>query len=86
MGGAEKRMGPPEPSSSQYGSRHSMFRTYGPRDIISLVIPRIGDNRVHTSFVAFSHVWHIFSWSDGVGLASSCNWYIFLLERLLYWG
>jgi hypothetical protein len=26
------------------GSRHSMSRTCGPRDMISLVIPRIGDN------------------------------------------
>jgi hypothetical protein len=39
-------MGPPGPSSSQYGSRYSMSRTYGPQDIISLVIPRIGDNIV----------------------------------------
>jgi hypothetical protein len=37
-------MGPPGPSSSQYGSRYSMSRTRGPRDIISLVIPRRGDN------------------------------------------
>jgi hypothetical protein len=37
-------MGPPGPGSSQYGSRYSMSRTYGPRDIISLVIPRLGDN------------------------------------------
>jgi hypothetical protein len=37
-------MGPPGPSSSQYGSRYSMSRTCGPRDIISLVIPRLGDN------------------------------------------
>jgi hypothetical protein len=27
------------------GSRHSMSRTCGPRDIIPLVIPRIGDNK-----------------------------------------
>jgi hypothetical protein len=40
----KKKMGPPGPSSSQYGSRYSMSRTCGPRDIISLVIPRIGDN------------------------------------------
>jgi hypothetical protein len=38
-------MGPPGPGSSQYGSRYSMSRTCGPRDIISLVIPRLGDNR-----------------------------------------
>jgi hypothetical protein len=40
----KKHMVPPGPSSSQYGSRYSMSMTYGPRDIISLVIPRIGDN------------------------------------------
>jgi hypothetical protein len=38
-------MGPLGPGSSQYGSRYSMSRTCGPRDIISLVIPRLGDNR-----------------------------------------
>jgi hypothetical protein len=38
-------MGPPGPISSQYGSQYSMSRTCGPRDIISLVIPRLGDNR-----------------------------------------
>jgi hypothetical protein len=27
------------------GSRYSMSRTCGPRDVISLVIPRVGDNR-----------------------------------------
>jgi hypothetical protein len=27
------------------GSWHSMSRTCGPRDVISLVIPRLGDNR-----------------------------------------
>jgi hypothetical protein len=27
------------------GSRYSMSRTCGPRDVISLVIPRLGDNR-----------------------------------------
>jgi hypothetical protein len=37
-------MGPPGPVSSQYGSRYSMSRTCGTRDIISLVIPRLGDN------------------------------------------
>jgi hypothetical protein len=39
-----ERMGPPGPCSSRFGSRYSMSRTYGPRDIISLVIPRLGDN------------------------------------------
>jgi len=37
-------MGPPGPGSIQYGSRYSMSRTCGPREIISLVIPRLGDN------------------------------------------
>jgi hypothetical protein len=39
-----ERMGPPGPCSSRSGSRYSMSRTCGPRDIISLVIPRLGDN------------------------------------------
>jgi hypothetical protein len=38
-------MGPPGPGSNQYGSQYSMSRTCGPRDITSLFIPRIGDNR-----------------------------------------
>jgi hypothetical protein len=29
-----------------FASRYSMSRTCGPRDMISLVIPRVGDNRV----------------------------------------
>jgi hypothetical protein len=41
-------MGPPGPGSSQDGSRYSMSSTCGPRDIISSVIPRIGDNKVVT--------------------------------------
>jgi hypothetical protein len=40
-----ERMGPPGPCSSRSGSRYSMSRTCGPRDIISLVIPRLGDNK-----------------------------------------
>jgi hypothetical protein len=40
-----ERMGPPRPRSSRSGSQYSMSRTYGPRDIISLVIPRLGDNK-----------------------------------------
>jgi hypothetical protein len=43
----KKKMGPPGPGSSQYASRYSMSRTFGPRDIISLVIPRLGDNMHH---------------------------------------
>jgi hypothetical protein len=41
----KKRMGPPGPCSSRSGYQHSMSRTCGPRDIISLVIPRLGNNR-----------------------------------------
>jgi hypothetical protein len=44
-------MGPPGPSSSQYGSRYSMSRTCGPRDIIFVVIPRLGDNNVIDAIV-----------------------------------
>jgi hypothetical protein len=40
-----RRMGPPGPGSSQYGSWYSMSGTCGPRDIMSLVIPRLGDNK-----------------------------------------
>jgi hypothetical protein len=36
-----------EEGSSQYGSRYSMYRTYGPRDITSLVILRLGDNKTY---------------------------------------
>jgi hypothetical protein len=35
----KKKMGPPGPSSSRYGSRYSMSRTCGPRNIISLSYP-----------------------------------------------
>ena len=41
----KKRMGPIGPCSSRSGSRYSMSKTCGPRDIISLVIPRLGDKR-----------------------------------------
>jgi hypothetical protein len=44
-----ERMGPPGPCSSRSGSRYSMSRTCGPRDIISLVIPRLGDNNISNS-------------------------------------
>jgi hypothetical protein len=40
-------MVPPGPCSSRFGSRYSMSRTYGPKDIISLVIPKLGDNMVN---------------------------------------
>jgi hypothetical protein len=49
----KKRMGPPGPCSSRSGSRYSMSRTCGPRDIISLVIPRLGDN-IQLSQVEYS--------------------------------
>jgi hypothetical protein len=38
----EENMGPPGPCSSRSGFRYSMSRTRGPRDIISLVIPKVG--------------------------------------------
>jgi hypothetical protein len=41
----KKRMGPPGPCSSRSSSQYSMSRTCGPRDIISLVIPRLCNNR-----------------------------------------
>jgi hypothetical protein len=40
-------MGPPGPCSSRSDSLYSMPRTCGPRDIISLVIPKLGDNSTH---------------------------------------
>jgi hypothetical protein len=45
----KKRMGPPGPCSSRSSSRYSMSRTCGSRDIISLVIPRLGDKRAKMS-------------------------------------
>jgi hypothetical protein len=39
-----ERMGPPGLGSSRSVSRYSMSRTCGPRDIIFLVIPKLGDN------------------------------------------
>jgi hypothetical protein len=39
-----EKMGPPGPCSSRSGSRYSISRTCGPRDIISLVIPKLEDN------------------------------------------
>jgi hypothetical protein len=42
-----EKMGPPGPCSSRSGSRYSMFRTCGLQDIISLVIPKLGDNTPH---------------------------------------
>ena len=40
----EEKIGPLGPCSSRSGSQYSMSRTCGPRDIISLVIPKVGDN------------------------------------------
>jgi hypothetical protein len=57
-------MGPPRPSSSQYGSRYSMSRTCGPRDIISLVIPRIGDNNAEPS--SFEEADKLQVWKDAM--------------------
>ena len=39
-----ENMGPLGPCSSRFESRYSMSRSCGPRDIISLVIPKLGDN------------------------------------------
>jgi hypothetical protein len=50
-------MDPPGPSSSQYGSRYSMSRTCGPRDIISLFIPRIGDNTTYIGYLPGESAW-----------------------------
>ena len=44
----EKKMSPPGLCSSQSYSWYSMSRTCGPRDIISLIIPRLGDNKAIT--------------------------------------
>jgi hypothetical protein len=38
----KEKMGPPGPCSSRSDSQYSMSRTCGPRDIISLVIPKMG--------------------------------------------
>jgi hypothetical protein len=42
-----EKMVPLGPCSSRSGSRYSMSRTCGPQDIISLVIPKMGDNMVN---------------------------------------
>ena len=41
---ALKKRGSSGAMLKSFGSRHSMSRTCGPRDMISLVIPRVGDN------------------------------------------
>jgi hypothetical protein len=40
----KRKDGPSRAMPSRSGSRYSMSRTCGPRDIISLVIPKVGDN------------------------------------------
>jgi hypothetical protein len=47
-----EKMGPPGACSSRSGSQFSMSRTRGPRDIISLVIPKVGDSRILKEFHA----------------------------------
>jgi hypothetical protein len=46
-----KKRWPPRVILKSYGYRHSMSRTCGPRDMISLVIPRIGDNSDNQSAI-----------------------------------
>jgi hypothetical protein len=47
-----EKMGPPGPCSSRSGSRYAMYNTCGPQDIISLVIPKLGDNRANNPNIA----------------------------------
>jgi hypothetical protein len=60
-------MGPPGPGLSQYGSRYSMSRTCGPRDIISLVIPRLGDN----TFIMKNDVWEVVLRPEGKSMVGT---------------
>jgi hypothetical protein len=56
-----EKMGPPGPCSSRSGSRYSMSRTCGPRDIISLVIPKLGDqNPISTPTTITIHLFSLF--------------------------
>jgi hypothetical protein len=50
-----ERMSPPRPCSSRSGSQYSMSKTYGSRDIISLVIPRLGDNTLDIVQMGFPY-------------------------------
>jgi len=52
-----ERMSPPGPCSSQFGSWYFMSMTSGPRDIISLVIPRLGDNKAFNPRKNASQTW-----------------------------
>jgi hypothetical protein len=65
----KKRMGPIGPCSSRFGSQYSMSRTCGPRDIISLVIPRLGDNTLY-GYVQqdnqAARVLHVFRTCEGI--------------------
>jgi hypothetical protein len=56
MEALKKKDGPSKAKPSQYGSWYSMSRTCGPRDIISLVIPKLGDNKCNS----FMEVWFMF--------------------------
>jgi hypothetical protein len=55
----KENMGPPGPCSSRSGSRYSMSRTCGPQDIISLVIPKMGENKAHTCIVGLPYLSYI---------------------------
>jgi hypothetical protein len=43
-----RKEGPSGAMLKSFGSWYSMSRTCGPRDVISLVIPRLGDNMDYT--------------------------------------
>jgi hypothetical protein len=44
----EEKVGPPRPCSGQSCSRYSMSRTCGPRDMISQLSIKSGDNRPYS--------------------------------------
>jgi hypothetical protein len=51
-----------------FGSQYSMSRTCGPQDVISLVIPRLGDNRLKGSVGATHFLRGMFLLAFGVTL------------------
>ena len=53
-----RKEGPFEAILESSNSLHSMCRTYGPRDMISLVIPRVGDNRPSCEGVKPNLLWY----------------------------
>ena len=53
---ALKNNGPSRAKLRSYGSRYSISRTCGPRDIIFLVIPRIGDNNPHSHLIVLDKI------------------------------